>query len=109
MASLASTHGRGGGTEEATNVSSGGECGGEGWALTSGVAPLSWWFSGGSVSALASSRISNLSMREKSTVGHAIASSLPSVNSFISSSSLMCPTRSGVLDELVGDFSADST
>ena len=70
--------GRDRGTEEATEVSSRGDCVGEGWVLTSGVATLSWWFSSGLVSALASSVILSLSVREKITVGCAITLSSPS-------------------------------
>ena len=65
-------HGRIGGVAEATEVSSGGECGGEGWVLNSGMAPLSWWFSGRSVAALVSSVISSLLVQDKSTFGCAI-------------------------------------
>ena len=87
-------------------MSSGGECGGEGWVLTGGVGPLYLWFSSGLVSALSSSGILSLSMREKITVGCASLTSSPSAALFVSSSSLICPTRSGVLVDLVGEFSA---
>ena len=85
------------------------ECGGEGWVLTGGVAPLSWCFSDGSVSAFSSSVISSSSMRDKSTVGCEIFTSSPSETSCISSSFLVCPAISDVLAGFMGEFSADST
>ena len=54
-------------------------------------------------------RNSSSSVWDKSTVGRAIVSSSPSETSFVVSSFLMCPTRPGVLDGLVGEFLADST
>ena len=61
-----SMRGRDGGSSEATTVYSGGECGGEGWMLTGSVTPLSWWFSGGLVSASANSKMFELiSVEEK--------------------------------------------
>ena len=90
-------------------MSSRGECGRDGWVLTSGVAPFSWRFSDRLVSALASSGIPRSSLWDKSTYGRIMASISPSKTSFIISSFLMCPVRSGVLAKLVGEFSADST
>ena len=92
----------------ATGVSSGGECGWEGWA-TGVVASLSWWSSGESVSASLNSGISISLMRGKGTVGHAIASSLPYKNSCISYCLLMFLERSDMLAGLVGEFFADLT
>ena len=76
----------------------------DGWVPTGGVAPLSWRFLGGLVLASVSSRISSSSVREKTTVGRTMASISPSEISCIVSSSLMCPSRSGVLADLVGEF-----
>ena len=90
-------------------MSSGGECGREFLVLTVGVAPLSWWFSGGSVLALASSRILILLVWEKNTVGSTIALISHSATSSTSSSFLVCPARSGVLAGIVGKFSVDLT
>ena len=59
------------------------------------------------VSALERSEILSSSVWEKSTVGQMMASISPSETLCIVSSSLMCPSRSGVLAELVGDFLAD--
>ena len=106
---LASTRGHGGGSAKATNFSSNVECGEYGWVLTGGVAPLSWRFWGDLVLALASSGILNSSLWEKSNVGQTMVSISPSKTSCIVSSSLVCPSRSGVLAKLVGEFSADST
>ena len=94
---------------EDTEVPSMGECGREGWVLTVGVASWSWWFSGGSVLASLSSRISSSSMRGEITVDCANSIISHSATSCISSSSMMCTTRSSKLDRLVGEFSADST
>ena len=66
-------HGRGGGLAEATKVSSRGEYNREGWVLVGGVEQLSWWFSGGSVLASASSVILSSSVWKKITIGRAIA------------------------------------
>ena len=68
----ASTCGNGGGSTEGIELSSGGECGREVCVLTSGVAPLSWWFYGGLVSSLTSSVISSSLVWEKITVGRSI-------------------------------------
>ena len=46
--------------------------------LTGGVAPLSWWFSGGSASSFAISEISISSVWDKSTVGRLVALISPS-------------------------------
>ena len=77
--------------------------------LTGGVAPLYWRFLGGLVSVSASSVILSSLLWLKNTVGQMMASISPSKTSCIVSSLLMCPTSSGVLAGLVGDFSADST
>ena len=98
-----------GGAAEATEVSYGGECDGEGWLLTNGMVSLSWWFYGGLLSELARSRILSSLVREKITFGCAIASILPSATSCISSSSLIYPARSGVLSVIVGEFLVNST
>ena len=90
-------------------MSSGGDCGGDVWVLTGGVAPLSWRFSCWSVLALASSGILSLLVWEKSTVGRVMALISPSETSCIASSSLMCPVSSGVLEDILGEFLADST
>ena len=103
-ASTASTRGHGGVLAEATKVSSGGECGGDGWVLTGGMAPLSCRFLGGLVSASTSSIISNSLVWEIITVGRAMALISPSETSCIAFSLLMCPARFGVLAGLVGGF-----
>ena len=90
-------------------MSYGGKCNMEGWVLTGGMAPLFWWFSGGSVSLSASSVIPSSSVWEKNTVGCAIASSSSSATSCISSSLLVCTASSGVLAGLVSEVSSDST
>ena len=90
-------------------MSSEGECVGDVWVLAGGVATLYWRFLGGSILVLASSGISSSLVLEKSTIGLTIALISPSKTSFIVSSYLMFPSRSGVLDELVGDFLANLT
>ena len=95
--------------QKSTEVSSRGECNGEGWVLTSSMVSFSWWFSGGLVLSSSIYGILISSMWEESTVGRAIVSKLPSTNLCIFSSSLMCPARSGVLAGLVGEFLVNST
>ena len=73
------------------------------------MAPLTWRYSGGSVSALTISVILSSSVWWEITVGWTLASVYPSKTSFYISSSLMCPLRSGVLVDLVGEFLDDST
>ena len=75
----------------------------------SGMAPLSWWFLVRLVSALASSGILSLLVWVKSTVGQTIASISSTKTSCIVSSLLMCPERSGVMAEIMGEFLVDST
>ena len=94
---------------DTTNVFNGGECDIKVWVLNGRVAPLSWWFSGRSVSASSSSGILSSLIEEKGTVGHEIFLGSLSAILCISSSLLMCPARSGVLTGLVGDFSSDLT
>ena len=106
-ASLDSTQGHGRGLVRATEVSSRGECGNDGWVPTGGVAPLSWRFLVRSVLSSASSGILSSSVWEKSTVGRTMLSISPSETLCIVSSSLMCPARSGVFAYIEGEFSAD--
>ena len=94
---------------KATEVSSRGECVEDIWVPNNSVATLSWRFLGGSVSASASSRISILLVWERSYVGWTMVLISPYENLCIVSSSLMYPSRSGLLAKLVGEFPADST
>ena len=71
---------------------------------TCGVAPLFWRFSSGSVSASSISGSSSSLMQEKSIVGRVSSTSSLSATSCISSISLMCPVRSGVLARIVSEF-----
>ena len=77
-ASLDSMRGYGRGLSKATEVFSRGDYGKDGWMLTVGVVPLSWRFSGRSVSASASSGILSSLVWEKSTVGWTMSSNSPS-------------------------------
>ena len=86
-----------------------GEYNKDGWVPSSGVAPLSWWFSIGLVSELASSVVSSSLVWLKSTVGRTMVSIFPSDTSFIIFILLMCPERSGMMDQLLGVFLIGST
>ena len=92
-----------------TKVSSRGECGDNGWVPIYGMAPLSWRFSDGLVSASTSSGILSSSVWENSTVGWTMTSISPIETSCIIFCFLICPARSGVLAELKGEFSVDLT
>ena len=74
----ASTWGHDGGSAEATKVSYEVECVRDVWVLTGNMAPLSWWFWGSLVLALASSRMFCSSVLEKITSGRAMALISPS-------------------------------
>ena len=75
---------------------------------TSDVAPLSWSFLVRFFSASESSVILSSSVWEKSTFGREVYLIFPSETQCIVFSSLICPTRFGVLDDPEGRFSADS-
>ena len=68
------------------------------------VAPLSWRFLVGLISALISFGILSSSVWEKSNFGRMLALISPSETSCIISSSLVCTARSGVLADLKGKF-----
>ena len=97
------------GLAKATNVSSRGEYDEDGWVPTGGVVPWSLRFLGGLVLASASSGISISLVWEKSTIGQTMVPISPSETLCIVSSSMMCPSRSGVFDKLVSEFSSDLT
>ena len=98
-----STRGLGGGSYRATKVFYRGECYEDIWVPTGGMAPLSWRFWVGLVLASVISGISSSLVWVKITVGWMVTPISPSDTTCIISSSLMCPARSSVLDDLVGN------
>ena len=85
-----------------------GECREDIWVPSGSVATLSWWFSVGSVLALAISIILSLSVWVKTTVGQTMALISSDKTLYIIFRLLMCPARSSVMDKIVGKFSVDS-
>ena len=88
-----------------TEVSYRGECVEDGWVPSGGVATLSWRVLVELVLLLASYIISNLLVWLKITIGRTMASISSAEISHVASSSLMCPTRSGVVNKLESKFS----
>ena len=92
----------------ATDVYVRGERGKDGWVPIVGVAPLSQWFSVGSVSALAISADSSSLVWVKITVDSTMALISLSETLRIINILLMCPARYGVMADLVGNFLVNS-
>ena len=105
--SPASTWGIGGGLAGATEVSVRDECDEDGWVPSCEVAPLSWWFLVGLVSASAIFGISSLLVWVKRTVGQTVVFISSTNTVYIVFSLLMCYVRSSMMAELVGNFPAD--
>ena len=100
--------GRGGGLASEIKVSVRGECDKDGWVLSGSVAPLTWWFLVGSVSASVRSVVSRSLVWLKSTIGYEMALISPFKTLCICHSLLMCPVRSDVMAELMGKFTVKS-
>ena len=104
VVSPASTQRRVGGSSIANEAFLRGECGEDGWVTCGGKAPLSQWFSVGLVLALVSFVNSSFPGWVNSVVSQTMALIASSETLCIIYNFLVCPARSSVMDDMVGNF-----